>query len=299
MPLGEHGRRIRAQLDALSARVRLEAPESPEAVPPAQTLEPIGLPRRMARALKRTEKSWRSVAGNKEAAHRRACKRWEQRQLDAGYAPEAIPSGIDPELWGQCRAAIASAPICRKTLERLASRYSPLVAERVRALFAREGLTLLDLRARGIVASLYFLYGVSRLVPYARTRNRLRCAPCVRGRNRSLLGALLAVPYATRSDARALSVTSVTTYLADLESTGLVQRYQPPADSALPFEVGPSGWACNRYWLWSPLPSLTKPALDDVATDRAREIELGCQWLDASCWLPGRRLRRQSLAPPS
>lgn len=298
MPLGAHGARIRAQLDALSARVRLEAPESPEAVPPAQTMAAVELPRRLKRAVERRQKDWRSVASTRDEAHHRACSRWQQRQLAAGYTPDAIPSGLDPELWGRCRATIASEPIARQTLELLGARYSPLVVARLKSLFEGERLTLLDERARKLVAALFFLYGVSSLVAYSRARNALRCAPCVRGRSRSLLGALLAVPFATRRDARGLSVTSVSTYLADLEATGLLQRYQPPADEALPFELGASGWPCNRYWLWSPLPSLAKPALE-LATDRALEIELGCQWLDAKCWLPGRRLRRQSNAPPS
>ena len=73
MPLGAHGARIRAQLDALSARVRLEAPESPEAVPPAQTMAAVELPRRLKRAVERRQKDWRSVASTRDEAHHRAC----------------------------------------------------------------------------------------------------------------------------------------------------------------------------------------------------------------------------------
>jgi len=116
-----------------------------------------------------------------------------------------------------------------------------------------------DDRARRIAA-----LGLALVSLAAPTRRKGQFTLLARGFSRQCLAALLADPWsrarpsltalAGRHRRGATLETGQLGYLRALEAAGLFYAQQLPAAVCDPGEVGPSGWACSRYWILGVMP---------------------------------------------
>lgn len=209
----------------------------------------------------------------------RELDRWRQRWEAKGGDPLARPPLISREHWGCARAVIHSPAAARAALQWLARHHGGAVAARVAdAAFQGGRWDFTKLPARKFVALATFMFMQARLAPWARSRDgRLQLSLCMRGVGRGALCALLADPHAIEPmSTSALSSWSDrwSGYLVRGDECLVWDRVQVPAEVAERWEIGPSGYACNRYWLCSS--RINKPALDmSHVLDQAAEHERG------------------------
>lgn len=217
---------------------------------------------------------------SKASARARELTRWRERWEANGGDPMRRPPLITREQWGTCRAIVHSPKAAHAALQWLARHFGGAVAARVYdAAFSGGRWDLSDVTARKFVAMVVFFFQHARLTTWGRTRDgRLQLGLCVRGVPRGALCAMLADPHTHRP----ISLSTLSGwsdrwagYLARGSETLVFEPVQVPAEVAEPWEIGPSGYTMNRYWLSSS--RLNKPALDLSHLDTAVEHERGWQ----------------------
>jgi hypothetical protein len=211
------------------------------------------------------ERAKRRARRDVRAERRFAAKmaKWGAEEPDGGWR------GIPREVWVMAWDCVGDGTggVLRYWMRRCRNK-TFLGAARAAAL-AGGARTWQDLRARRIVACALVQDALS--VTVARPG---RWTELVRGVPVGAFAALLVPP---GSEARPLHRNTLTGqhrgvqsdsargqdgYLRALEESGALYSQQLPADEVDPFErCGPSGHACNRYWLLSPIPTV----VDDQA----------------------------------
>lgn len=237
-----------------------------------------------AEPVKATRRERRAVKGKAEREHleglarARELQRWREKWEAGGGDPKKRPPLITREQWGTGRAIIHSPKAAQAALQWLARHYGGAVVARVYdAAFGGGRWDLSDVCARKFVALIVFLYQSARLTSWGRTSSgRMKLGLCVRGVSRGALCALLADPHTDRP----ISLSTLSGwsdrwagYLARGHEVSAFEAIQIPAHSAAPWEIGPSGYATNRYWLHSP--TAHKPSLELSHLDTAVEHERG------------------------
>lgn len=240
-----------------------------EAAPPpspspdlAPTDDALKLSRRERRAAEKVSRS-RSPDEQRAAELERFRLRWEA----GGGDPESRPPLFPRSVWGQGRAIVHSPAASKAGLRWLARAYGGQVAGRAaEAAFGGGRWDHSDPCARKMIALVVVLYQLGRPMPWGRSRDgRIMLGHCVRGFGRGAFCRLLADPHSTRPIAvETLSRYSDrwAGYIPRGFGSRVFQPVQVPAAAADRFEIGPTGYVMNRYWLLSPgSGQLQKPAL--------------------------------------
>lgn len=248
---------------------------SPPGEGPAPADSRLALSKREGKALKRAVRVERDAAELRALELRRWRDRWEARGSD----PMKRPPLISREQWGTARAIVHSPAAARAALQWLARHHGGAVAARVcDAAFQGGRWDLTDLPARKFIALATFMYQQARLHTWGRTAaGAVQLGLCMRGVGRGALCAMLADPHAHEP----MSVSALSSwserwsgYLVRGTECLVWDAVQVPAQVAEQWEVGPTGYTCNRYWLCSS--RINKPALDmSHALDTAAEHERG------------------------